>query len=917
VAAFVLAVVGIAGNQQRVSRGKAAWIMSADHWLYAAGVFVVCLVAGVTYGVKTGFDPFGGNPVPLQSALIEAGLVVLGGYSLLLVGVAIYGYFTEGEAVALNYTQTHVQWLIVLPLLATGFFVGAVMWAEAAPPNALESALLLWWPEATPMLRGFKAFSSYSELFTQGWRLWPFPLAVVFCSIFLLSFSSVARIWRWGSGLAALLAPVVCVVALHAMLCGILLMLRSFGDYGHVAHAFVVAPPLVLFAFSIAVVVLIGMVGRQSTEGVREWWSRLGAWLLIYGAAWTAVTAVAVYGPGAVYAAFTQSFWASMGGALTWIGTVGAGLFAGHSGQTGDEEQQKSGGWLGMVASVAPYLFIVGLLVGVSTLVDVIVRANDGGTWWTLAGKGAPDQFGYISSWVLLASTVILGLLGWRVDINEFSLNAFYKDRLVRCFLGATRPRYGERKPQNFTGFDDDDDLALCTLLDRGEQGDQPPRLYGPFPILNCALNLGGSGDLSLHTRQSASFTLTPFRVGSDYRPEDDERLPQVDFVKTLDKDSAASRVTLGRAIAVSGAAASPNMGYHTSPVVAFLLTVFNLRLGWWFPRPDTKAAKRGSPAFSLPYMFTELFGGATYRSSFLMVSDGGHFENLAAYELIKRGCRLVIVSDAECDPDLNFEGLGTLIRMCEVDFGVQITIDVNSLRRGADRRWSTYRAAVGEIVYPDGPKGTLIYLKASMTGHEPTPVLQYKASHPTFPHETTGDQFYSEDQFESYRSLGYEVAKKAFEAALAALPVTGPESMIVLGGLMAKTLAPGLVHADSFTAHAEQLIELWDKIRENKDLETLDKGLLRRGGQPPRGVTRAEFYACVEMIQLMENVYIDLHLDDTWGHADNRGWRELFERWAAMPQLNATWKVTYALFGERFRFFARRYLGMKDDERL
>jgi hypothetical protein len=539
--------------------------------------------------------------------------------------------------------------------------------------------------------------------------------------------------------------------------------------------------------------------------------------------------------------------------------------------------------------------------------------------WWRLESATLHRQFFLVSAVVFGLSAVTLGILGFRIDINEFSLNAFYRNRLVRCFLGATRTRTGERQPQNFTGFDDADDELLCELLERDAAG-KPSRLYGPLPILNCALNLGGAGDLSLHTRQSASFTLTPFRAGSDYTHEDDiGKMQQVGFVETdVPGGSASSRITLGRAIAVSGAAASPNMGYHTSPVVSFLLTVFNLRLGWWFPRPDTAAAKRWAPRFNLPYMFTELFGGATFRSRFLMVSDGGHFENLAAYELIKRGCRMVIISDAECDPALAFEGLGTLIRMCEVDFGVLIDIDVDSLRPRPGSDWSPQRVAVGTILYPDmGPRGTLVYLKASMTGHEITPVLQYKTSHPAFPHESTGDQFYSEDQFESYRRLGLDIAGKAFEGALAAQCVSGPASMIALGKVLKATLAPSLTHADSFTANAEQLIDLWDKIRENPDLETLDKGLLK-GGLPkgPPALTRAEFYACVEMIQLMENVYIDLHLEATWEHADNRGWRELFERWAALPQLKVTWKVTYGLFGERFRFFARRNLGMKDDER-
>jgi hypothetical protein len=896
---FVLAVVGIAGNQQWVSRGQPAWLTKTKHWPAGLAVAAACLVVGLVYARISGFDPFGPGPVDPLTAAIEAFLVVLGGYATLPLLVAAYGLVTGTEAPQLNYTQNHVQWFIVVPLLATGFFVGAVLWAEAAATSH------------------FKDLTTYGELFTNGWRLWPFPLAVVFFSIWLLSICSVQR-FRGRAALAALSAPLACAVVLHAMFCAILLLLRGWAANCGVAHAFVIAPPLVLFAFSLAVVVLIGAVGRQSTEGVREWWSRLGAWLLIYGMAWTAVTFVAVYGPSWLYTAFSQNFWTSMGGTLTWVGTVGAGLFAGHSEETGKDGQKKGNVWLGLAATVAPYLFIAGLFVGVSTVLDLIVTANDGGTWWNLESVTPHTRFFNVSAVVLLISASVLVVLGFRIDVNEFSLNAFYRNRLVRCFLGATRARPDARQPQNFTGFDDADDLFLCDLADRDPDGRRPTRLYGPLPILNCALNLGGSGDLALHTRQSASFTLTPFRAGSDYAHEDQAGvMQQVGFVETAAGESASSRVTLGRAIAVSGAAASPNMGYHTSPVVAFLLTVFNLRLGWWFPRPDTAEARRATPLFNLPYVFNELFGGATYRSRFLMVSDGGHFENLAGYELIKRGCRLVIISDAECDPRLAFEGLGTLIRMCEVDFGVIIDIDVDALRPRDGSPWSTQRAAVGEIIYPTGPRGRLIYLKAAMTGHEITPVLQYKTSHPAFPHETTGDQFYSEDQFESYRRLGLDVAEKAFEVGLIACPVCGPDSMVKLGDVLAKTLAPSLVHADSFTAHAEQLIDLWDKIRADPTLQPLDRGLVK-GGLPagPPSLARAEFYACVEMLQLMENVYIDLRLENTWDHADNRGWRELFTRWAAMAQLKATWKATYGLFGERFRFFVRRYLDLTDDER-
>jgi hypothetical protein len=209
-------------------------------------------------------------------------------------------------------------------------------------------------------------------------------------------------------------------------------------------------------------------------------------------------------------------------------------------------------------------------------------------------------------------------------------------------------------------------------------------------------------------------------------------------------------------------------MGYHTSPVTAFLLTVFNVRLGWWFPNPVAAGSGSMSPHFSLSYLVAELFGGASDKSSFVMVSDGGHFENLAAYELIRRRCRVVIISDAECDDKYTFGGLGTLIRMCQVDFeGCRIHIDVDDIRpqRGSDGTgWSKSRWTVGRIDYNDGgPPGILVYVKASMTGKEDTSVRQYKSSRPQFPHESTGDQFYGEDQFESYRRLAHHIAATVF----------------------------------------------------------------------------------------------------------------------------------------------------------
>jgi hypothetical protein len=197
------------------------------------------------------------------------------------------------------------------------------------------------------------------------------------------------------------------------------------------------------------------------------------------------------------------------------------------------------------------------------------------------------------------------------------------------------------------------------------------------------------------------------------------------------------------------------------------MLTMFNVRLGWWFPNPKLAHITRPSPSFSIRYLVKELFGAAEGRSNYLMVSDGGHFENLAVYELVRRRCKVVIASDAECDHHYRFEGLGSLIRMCEVDFGAKVNIDFTEIvpvtSAGSETSWARRRFAIGSIDYGNGEQGVLIYLKAAMTGREDAAVLQYKARHPRFPHESTGDQFYGEDQFESYRQLGYDIAHTVF----------------------------------------------------------------------------------------------------------------------------------------------------------
>ena len=102
-------------------------------------------------------------------------------------------------------------------------------------------------------------------------------------------------------------------------------------------------------------------------------------------------------------------------------------------------------------------------------------------------------------------------------------------------------------------------------------------------------------------------------------------------------------------------------------------------------------------------------------------------------------------------------------MRMCRVDFNATIDIDVRAIHPRKDTLLSESHYAVGSIDYGNGKFGKLIYLKSSVTGDEDTSVGQYRSDHLGFPHESTADQFFSEDQFESYRLLGQHVAAKAF----------------------------------------------------------------------------------------------------------------------------------------------------------
>jgi hypothetical protein len=356
--------------------------------------------------------------------------------------------------------------------------------------------------------------------------------------------------------------------------------------------------------------------------------------------------------------------------------------------------------------------------------------------------KLAGSLAGVFWTWAGTLTFLVLFLL--RFDINLFSLHTLYRNRLDRAYLGASRS--GRRRPNPVTGFDPADDLPFHNLC-----------MQRPIHILNTTVNMTGGDDLAWQTRRGASFAFTPCWAGFEARTSQGHLLgcyrPTAEY---------AGGLSLATLVAVSGAAASPNMGYHSTPAVAALLTAFNLRLGRWCGNPSRGAMwRRPSPILAAVPILAELTGSATASANWINLTDGGHFENLGIYELVRRRCRLILASDAGCDPEHGFSDLANAIRRCWTDFGVHIDMpDLDRVRRVPGSRYCQVRHAIGRIHYPDhSDDGLLIYLKASLNGKEPVDIREYADVHPRFPHEGTGDQFFEEDQFEGYRHLGFDVA--------------------------------------------------------------------------------------------------------------------------------------------------------------
>lgn len=694
----------------------------------------------------------------------------------------------------------------------------------------------------------------------------------------------------------------------------------------------------------------IGLLGKAMPDELREWWSRLGAWLLIYSLGWVAIFATAFY---------AEPFFNYLNGyvlkgvSLAWIASTLWGVFAARSATTG---QAKSSTVRDLVAQITPYIFIVGLFLFLSWAIALLISAltiKSGTPPPAELFGGYLDRNWQVMDWanlwlsvgaVALAAVLVSAVFSWRLDVNQFSMHLLYRNRLGRCYLGASN-RF--RRAQPFTGFAADDDFNLWELKDLLEEkepaeGEAPSkeRMTAPYLIINAALNLVGGKELAWQQRKAASFVFTQKFCGYDF-PE----LPP-GFSPTPEYAASVSPVTLATAMAISGAAASPNMGYHTSPASAFLMTVFNVRLGWWLGNPRSATWERSSPGNVLASLLRELFGLTSDEGKYIYLSDGGHFENLGIYELVRRRCRFILACDAEEDHSFGFGGLGNAIEKCRADLGVDIEIDVEPIRRRNEQGHTQWHCAIGKIRYScvdeNQPDGILVYLKSSLTGDEPSDVLRYAAENAGFPHQSTGDQWFDESQFESYRELGCHIAKDVFGAvdSLDKLSLLSKEQLFV--ALNQRWYPPSAATKDYFSRLTAPVIALYEELHTNEHLRFLNeqiypewrvlfenttgadaqkasgrlaevdaKSLRARLPKDPEQL-QAGFYMCCQIIQVMENSYVDLQLEEEYDHPDNRGWMNFFRHWSWAPMFRVTWAITASTYGARFQSFCERHLELK-----
>lgn len=389
--------------------------------------------------------------------------------------------------------------------------------------------------------------------------------------------------------------------------------------------------------------------------------------------------------------------------------------------------------------------------------------------WVLIVGYKGTGEIPFDDKITYAINAALLFFVGFFTNPNALSFHRFYRKQLSDLFL-------------RFSG--EHDNMRMMDVFDA--QSDDLKKYISPYPIINTCLNLMNPGkDAAFQgTKTSDYFLLSPFFCGSKL----------VGYVPTH-RYFDYQRMTLPAAVTISAAAVNPGMGIYSNRFLSVMMTIFNARLGFWISNPSILVKARAIVWWPL-YFFYELLGRIGSEKKMINISDGGHIENLGAYELLRRGCRLIISMDAGEDKLYSFADLNNFIIRARNELGLEIRFRENEqpedlIRPRPSQVYSKKRFAVADIYkcweeiadqhekdgkrivnYTEedknrmGPVGTFVYVKSSVLAPQGKPDLdksdklkygtyKYKIYHPDFPHEPTSDQFFDEIQWESYFQLG------------------------------------------------------------------------------------------------------------------------------------------------------------------
>jgi hypothetical protein len=490
--------------------------------------------------------------------------------------------------------------------------------------------------------------------------------------------------------------------------------------------------------------------------------------------------------------------------------------------------------WLSIALWVGAGLVTLNLLTAIGLAANLWARH--------LTANPAPLQAWMPIAFAAIGVLVLSFVLGRRLEfVNLSSHHALYSSRLTRAYLGASNEQRRTLKNWQVTETVTDDQI---------EFGDyRPHENGGPLHLINVTVNETISGISNIEERDRKGFSLAVGPAGISVRSKDhavyfgpdafaaprrvvlqpvdlkanDDARFHVFGQRSSEKQTApgteggtestpevspaptvtAEMPAIGAWMGTSGAAFTTGLGARTSIATSLLLGLFNIRLGYWWDsgvvphnRPGvarrTKAQSLGfrvASLFPAQVAFVDemlaRFHGPSRKQWYL--SDGGHFENTACYELIRRQVPFIICCDCGCDPETTFEDVANLVRKARIDFGAEIDFieaaglakledkarqvigPLSALRAKPDdaegQRLSSAHAALAQVTYTDtGKKGWLLLIKPTLSALLSRDVLHYAADNPPFPQQTTMDQFFDEAQWESYRRLGFEIGNALFE---------------------------------------------------------------------------------------------------------------------------------------------------------